>query len=278
MEHSSLSKAEKRDMPHFLAEQDHAPLSSCVISTRVRHRVSTVTIRDAILIWVRKGTKTLHSPHAAAEFKAGEVMVLAQGSQWDVVNDIAPHGRYEALVLQFGSDALRMFDDRHRSEFVVRPLDHYTRLGLDAQLEQGIQHAADGLLSEALSSRLKLHRVLEVLLMLAERGCVLPSEKEVTWPDKVRRLVCQRPHAEWSLARIGDFFHMSESTLRRRLAEFNTTAGELVREARMETALMLLQSTQLSVSEVAQRCGYDSHSRFTAAFRARYGYTPSYLR
>jgi transcriptional regulator GlxA family with amidase domain len=43
-------------------------------------------------------------------------------------------------------------------------------------------------------------------------------------------------------------------------------------------AMSLLQGTSLQVSEIALRCGYDSHSRFTAAFRQRFGYPPSHLR
>lgn len=235
-------------------------------------------IRSPILVWVRKGRKCLHGAYVTAEFDAGDVMVIAQGSQWDVVNDIAPHGIYEALVLQFGSDAIRTFGERHQSDFPFKPVEHCAKIRMDAQFEQSVHRAADGLEALALSPRMKLHRILEVMLLLAERGCVLSPEKELTLPDKVRRLVSQQPDAEWSLAQVAQTFYMSESTLRRRLDEHGTTAGEVIREVRLEVALLLLQSTQLPVGAVALRCGYDSHSRFTAAFRMRYGFPPSYLR
>ena len=47
---------------------------------------------------------------------------------------------------------------------------------------------------------------------------------------------------------------------------------------RLETGLVLLQSSALQVSEIAARCGYESHSRFSAAFRERFGFSPSQLR
>ena len=47
---------------------------------------------------------------------------------------------------------------------------------------------------------------------------------------------------------------------------------------RLEASMALLQSSSLQVSEIAARCGYDSHSRFSAAFRQRFGYAPSHLR
>jgi transcriptional regulator GlxA family with amidase domain len=46
----------------------------------------------------------------------------------------------------------------------------------------------------------------------------------------------------------------------------------------METALTLLQSSRLPIGEIAQRCGWESHSRFSAAFQERWGFAPSVLR
>lgn len=231
-----------------------------------------------MLVWVRKGRKCLYSAHVEAEFDAGDVMVLAEGSKWDVINDIAPHGIYEAMVLQFGSEAIRAFSEHYQSYFSVKRLQHWAKLRMDAQLEQSVRRAADGLAEAVISPRMKLHRMLEVMLLLAERGCLIPPEKELNWPDKVRRLVSHQPAAPWSLEQVAQSFYMSESSLRRRLAEHGTTVGEVVRDMRLEVALLLLQTTQLPVNEVSLRCGYDSHSRFTAAFRKRYGFPPSFFR
>jgi transcriptional regulator GlxA family with amidase domain len=40
----------------------------------------------------------------------------------------------------------------------------------------------------------------------------------------------------------------------------------------------MLQTSDLSVGEVAQHCGWESHSRFTAAFQQRWGVAPSVVR
>lgn len=257
---------------------DHAPTSNCLISTHVRHRLATVTMRSDILIWVRSGTKTLHDPRGTLEASADEVLVAAHGTQWDITNDPMPQGRYEALVLQFGSDVLHEFDRRYKADFQLKPLEGGMKIGTDAGLVQTVLRATEILSAPAASMRVQQHRVMEVLLLLAERGCVFHSTDEVSWPDKVRRLVSQRPHEDWSLEQVAGCFHMSASTLQRRLREFDVSVGDLVRETRLEVALMLLQSTSMPVGEVAQRCGYDSHSRFSVAFRTRYGFLPSYLR
>lgn len=77
---------------------------------------------------------------------------------------------------------------------------------------------------------------------------------------------------------LASVFHTSESTLRRRLEDAGLPLATLVRDTRLEVALGLLQTTSLSVGEVAQRCGWASHSRFSAAFQARWGVPPRLVR
>lgn len=71
---------------------------------------------------------------------------------------------------------------------------------------------------------------------------------------------------------------MSEATLRRRLAEDGRTFRDILAEQRMSTALSLLQTTTLPVSQVAEAVGYRSASRFAARFRTRFGVLPSDVR
>jgi len=129
-----------------------------------------------------------------------------------------------------------------------------------------------------MSGVLLRHRIIEVLLLLAQRGVRFAGQSEVSWADRIRRLVAQRPHADWDVPTLAAAFHLSESTLRRRLDGSGTTLASLVRDVRLELALNLLQTTRLSIGEVAQRCGWQSHSRFSAAFQDRWGVSPSVVR
>jgi len=256
---------------------EFSPAASCLISTRPLHRVATVTVRDDVLIWVRKGVKALVRHSEAQKISAGEAVVMAKGSQWDVINDPAPHGCYEAFVLQFGEAAIQAFHASYRASYLLQPIEDCFNLSMTSDLEQSLSRVADAIASPAASGILRNHRVVEVLLMLAELGCVIKSPEKLTWPDRIRRLIGQRPHAEWTVDSLASACHVSSSTLRRRLSESDLTVGNLVREVRLETALLLLQTTNLPVGDVAQRCGYESHGRFSAAFRTRYGFAPSKL-
>ncbi|MCG8428057.1 MAG: helix-turn-helix transcriptional regulator, partial [Chromatiales bacterium] len=47
---------------------------------------------------------------------------------------------------------------------------------------------------------------------------------------------------------------------------------------RMQEATTLLESTELSVEQIAERCGYRSHIAFRKAFKANLGVTPKQVR
>lgn len=160
----------------------------------------------------------------------------------------------------------------------VAPVQGCAGLAADAAFEDSYMRAVAALESDASSQALREHRALEVLLLLAESGIVFAPPGELGWAERVRRLVGPSPQADWTLERIAAAFAISPSTLQRRLAQEGDTVSQCLRDVRLETALVLLQSSTLQVSEIASRCGYESHSRFSAAFRERFGFPPSQLR
>jgi AraC-like DNA-binding protein len=71
---------------------------------------------------------------------------------------------------------------------------------------------------------------------------------------------------------------MSDSTIRRKLNAEGTSIQEIKDQARLGLGLHLLQTTRQPISVIADKCGYQSQSRFTDRFRRRFGLTPSELR
>ncbi len=57
-------------------------------------------------------------------------------------------------------------------------------------------------------------------------------------------------------------------------AVYGTSLAAHIRGHRMEQAAKLLLESDMSIAEIAQKVGYDSQSRFTAAFKAVYHVLP----
>lgn len=253
-------------------------VTSQLIRTRVPHLVRTVTVRDDVVGWVLSGRKRLCTPGGETRFSTGQVFIMARGTQWDVINEPVAGGCYEARLMGFAPQLVERFHDRF-GQFAATPaVQGCASAHPDEAFSAAFGHATAALATPDVSDAVREHRALEILLLLAERGIVFARTNELRWADRVHRLVSQRPHASWSVDELACVFHVSPSTLQRRLSDECTTASQCVREARMTSAMALLQGTELLVSEIATLCGYDSHSRFTAAFRQRFGYAPSHMR
>ena len=70
-------------------------------------------------------------------------------------------------------------------------------------------------------------------------------------------------------------FHINPTTLKYRFKEaYKDSLASHIKEHRMEKAAILLKETDLSISEVAARVGYDSQSKFSSAFKSHYGENP----
>ncbi len=242
-----------------------------------RYRLSTLTVREHLLVVVLKGSKGLHALDKVLTARQGQGVMIARGTQWDVVNDPGGCAHYEALVLSFPNELTRALS-QIQAPVPRRTVRRANVLAIDDDLLAALQRTVASPQGKCLSPAMLRHRVIEVLLHLGERGYQFNTAHEVTWEEQICRLVAQRPGADWNARSLADTFHVSESTLRRRLASANTSLIGLVRDVRLETALGLLQTTNLPVGEVAQQCGWTSHSRFSAAFADRWGVAPSVVR
>jgi AraC-like DNA-binding protein len=69
--------------------------------------------------------------------------------------------------------------------------------------------------------------------------------------------------------------YTSESNLYRLFRNrYNMSPYAFLRQIRLERAAQLLKSTQQSIAEIAQRCGYRNLSHFSRDFRIKYGSPP----
>jgi AraC-like DNA-binding protein len=77
-----------------------------------------------------------------------------------------------------------------------------------------------------------------------------------------------------SLNEAADYFHVSERTLQRRLAETGTSLNDLRDDVRRSLAERLLSETDLSAADIALRLGYSAPSAFTRSTIRWFGKTP----
>ena len=112
-------------------------------------------------------------------------------------------------------------------------------------------------------------------LLLEELRNKLRRDK-VALADQVRRALRLMVLAGTaSASNVADLFSISDRVLRGRLAVERTSVRRLLQQTRLDMAIQLLRSTQLSVSEIGTAVGYADPPSFVRAFRSHFsGVTP----
>lgn len=239
------------------------------------------------LILVDQGTKTVRAERGAtARATPGQAIVIDGHQTVDFTNAV-PRGvhHYEARWLVFDTALLEDPYYRARAAQAERSGTTGASVRLVPQvapaLASAFGRAAQSLApDEALPAPIARLRVLEVLHWFLEQHgvalCAPQAHADVS--AKVRALITGRLDTEWTAGRIASELAVSEATLRRRLVAEGASLTQLLVDARMATALTLLQATTQPVSSIALSVGYESPSRFAVRFRQRFGFAPTAVR
>lgn len=84
---------------------------------------------------------------------------------------------------------------------------------------------------------------------------------------------------QFGVAELSRKLGMSRTQLHRNLRALQQpSASALLRASRLRRGQMLLRKSELSVTEVAYRCGFRSAAYFAQCFREDFGLTPSQFR
>ena len=158
---------------------------------------------------------------------------------------------------------------------VIRPRDpgHYTEL-----LDRITKELGDPSPMGELTVNLLITRLLTEAIEEYYGG--EPSLKQYpAWVREAADVLSERCAEELRVSELAARFYMEQSSFTRR---FKSHTGKTPKEyqinCRMERAVTLLLGSDLSLSEIAARCGFASHSFFTKTFKRLYGITPTAYR
>lgn len=106
-----------------------------------------------------------------------------------------------------------------------------------------------------------------------------PSTGHGGWIAEINRFVFENRDENITLAQVARRLGISASLLRSRFHQFTgKSIGRYVRELKLQYSCQLLHGTMLSISEIAERCGYESVFSFSRAFHKAYKFSPSAYR
>ncbi len=119
----------------------------------------------------------------------------------------------------------------------------------------------------------------DVTRAVCDRMLGLGTTRRIDTPRVVRRLLISRPGQHMlRLEEAAEGLHMSTSQLRKRLYRAGTSYKSLVLEVRMALASHYLDSTHLTIQEIAYLLDYAQPGPFSRAFKKYHGHSPRAMR
>jgi len=236
---------------------------------------------EATILLVWSGKLTIDNGSQIASLEASSrLMAVAQHVCADIQK--TPGGAdltFRSLFLAFSPEVLLEFYKRHEpGDAACSPVTYCRELNLDDDLAETLNYCMHGMDAARVSERALMHRLIGLLIALADRGILFSRPAKQSVGDLLRSVLIDSPGEHWTTAKAGRALAMSEATLRRRLAAENLRFDALLLEVRMHHAMTLLQTTSRSIPQVAEDCGYQATSRFSVRFRERFGCSPSHVR
>ncbi|WP_211999865.1 AraC family transcriptional regulator [Chitinophaga sp. HK235] len=245
----------------------------------------TVFLTEHTLIFVTKGIKLLHLPGETIEAGPETVVLLKKGIY--VMAEYIEQGlNFEAMMLFLPVKLLKavstepFFNSRKvaaAAPCVVFPggeLVQAFKKQLRMYFNKPLLHT-DQLLS--LKQR-------EILLLLMNSGhqrdvCEFITGALSTDPEDLDYIVRTYLLQPVTIEDLADLTNRSLATFKRDFQRiYQMPPRQWINEQRLAHARLLIDNTQLQVSEIAWQCGYDNISYFIRIFKKKYGSTPQALR
>ena len=124
-------------------------------------------------------------------------------------------------------------------------------------------------------------KVLELLLYLGglkvdSKNCLTEYQAEqIEIIRKIHEQLTEHMEQRFTIESLSKQYLINPTTLKTMFKSvYGTSIAAHIKEHRMERAAKLLRETSLSIAEIAGSVGYDSQSKFTAAFKEYWGKLP----
>ena len=251
-----------------LSKSSSLPFS--VYSSVKEQRIFNVPVVKPVLICVLNGFKHLgHQGEVVCP--SGSFIFLSNNPSIDMRN-IPSGNEYFAMLIEFEE---KDFDSLKRHA-------HNNELYFQGRIEGTLEFALQQFVEWSVHAPsdiwyVRRQEILQTLLHLGyQQVCGVMASQRIS--HRIHRLISQDVAASWSVAQLASMLAMSESTLRRRLNDENSSVQHIKENVRLGYGLHLVQSTDEPIGLISEKCGYGSQSRFTDKFKQLFGITPSELR
>lgn len=195
----------------------------------------------------------------------------------------------ELVIVKLPKDMLeKIFEDLHnfleKQQRNVQKINMY-KTAYNKQLEQYIESLLFYIEHPDLAiEELLVLKIKELMILLASTDrqntiFTLLSRLYKTENLDRKKIIEHHKFSRTSISELAHLCAMSEASFKRFFQKtYGVAPGKYFGEQRMQKAHQMLMTQKYTVTEVADACGYEEVSNFSAAFRKYFGFAPSMLK
>ena len=243
-----------------------------------------------VIGYVSVGEKRLHHINGIISCREGELFILGPGIYYEE-NRVGKDGVYKQFAFRFDLVTLQRllcalnvnYGISLSSKHLCLMCGGYNVLSdrasdllrdFFAVADTSIYHAK--LLNDEIGVRIKLNELI-YLLLSGEDNCFRHRLLRLADNDVMRfvRVVYNNLFSDVSIESLAALTHNSLTSFKSRFRHiFGMPPHRWIVEQRLLRARVLLQSSQMTISEIANGCGFTNVSHFIKLFKRRFGATP----
>jgi AraC-like DNA-binding protein len=260
---------ESMDLKHHIVVKKYTEYENTRIYTRVQ---------ENLLVFVLKGSKRLIYQDFETTIKAGEFAFFKKGNY--IMNQILSKDAYES-VLVFISDEMLEALPKSQINNVDNQCPYFTgnvNPNMKIELTQILNLIEDDLQY----GRIINLKILELLLFIQEQDksgkfqsmiCGITKKGDFEQEVLGHYLQCKNTQE------LATNLNVSLSTFKRQFQKkFKCTPYIWITEQKLEKSVLLLKTTDYSVTDIGFICGFESLSTYMSLFHKKYGISPGKFR
>lgn len=265
--------------------------NSCSFARFCQHHSSfkdSVVFKNNVLIFVRQGSKIMHSADVEFEIKSNEALFLKQG-RYTLSNITLDSGVYEAYLLFFDNAFLLSLLQKYSKdlEALNLPKSH-------SKVPKGIKSSDKTLLlilaqfKDYLAENARIFSPLislkceEIFLHLYMQNAEFKAFLADILDNINLKFASLFNECEAEFLSVNDMAKFAKSDIssfsKAFKQNFKLNPKQYLDEKRFEKAKWLLSQGEQNINEICSSCGFSSPSWFIKRFKLRYGQTPKQFR
>lgn len=252
---------------------------------------------DSRLFYLRRGRGNIFAAGVEYRMEVGDLLVFGPGTEYLLAPDPATRPEFIALNFDYVSeeshpklpippDTVAQFDE----SAMLCPVTFLDVPALNAPLYLKNMESVDRALME-IKTEYETRRLfysqqisgilLTVLTHIARvsLSAGLESSRSNHMADRIIAYICEHYDQELSCRMLGDMFHFHPNYINRLiLRHTGMSTHQYILLQRISQAMKLIQTTDLSITQIAYRVGFRDLKHFSKMFKLKTGKAPSEFR